>query len=96
MGAVNQEDVYRVKDYQDETDKQREELRAQMQHKDAQSKEELSKLMELLSEKNARIEKLTRMINDDSSKKELEKKLAIAHDKNRALKKLVQLALEEM
>jgi hypothetical protein len=89
MGAINQEDNYRVQDFQKDMDV----IRAKMvEEHDAETKA----LRCQIDEFKAKIAHLQKQIITDEVRKELERKIAILQANNRILKKLVQLSLEEM
>lgn len=89
MGAINQEDNYRVQDFQKDMDV----IRAKMiEEHDAETKALRCQIDEL----KAKIAHLQKQVITDEVRRELERKIAILQANNRILKKLVQLSLEEM
>jgi len=89
MGAINQEDNYRVQDFQKDMDV----IRAKMiEEHDAETKALRCQIDEL----KAKIARLQKQVITDEVRRELERKIAILRDKNKTLKKLVQLSLEEL
>lgn len=89
MGAINQEDNYRVQDFQKDMDV----IRAKMiEEHDAETKALRCQIDEL----KAKIAHLQKQVITDEVRKEFERKIAILQDKSKTLKKLVQLCLEEM
>lgn len=89
MGVLNQEDNYRVQDFQKDMDV----IRAKMiEEHDAETKALRCQIDEL----KAKIAHLQKQVITDGVRKELERKIAILQANNRVLKKLVQLSLEEM
>lgn len=89
MGAINQEDNYRVQDFQKDMDV----IRAKMiEEHDAETKALRCQIDEL----KAKIAHLQKQVITDEVRRELERKIAILQDKNKTLKKLVQLSLEEL
>lgn len=92
MGAVNQEDIYRVKDFQDETDN----LRRKMQSEHHAQIQELEERLAKVTEERDNYKAKCSDTHKDSVIKELERKLGKANERVSVLKKMTKLFLEEI
>jgi hypothetical protein len=92
MGAMNTEDNYRVKDFQDDIDTQRKSMQEQF----IAEKNELRCIIKELTEERDKYKAKCSDTHKDSVIKELEHKLGRANEKISLLKRLAKVFMEEL
>jgi 2-oxoglutarate dehydrogenase complex dehydrogenase (E1) component-like enzyme len=92
MGAMNTEDNYRVRDYQDEIDKQRQD----MHNQHIAEMNELRCMLKEMTEERDKYKSKCSDTHKDSVIKELEHKLGRANEKISLLKRLAKVFMEEL